>query len=278
MLSPGTSAPRVREKERKNGALKCWDFLVHRLLGRTFPCADASNSSAHIGAKSPFLRVQRSLMLVRCFRSAEVKLGPSRAHTYAYIVGYWGFYIQERETSPRSDNLSARARVRLILQSGRAISLCSTCRTADACRRFRAHRGGGMPRGCVFAATKSFTLSRRGLALLSPFTVLTAIARREPSSRPRTREVSPGVPTQWQRSKLCPSRTLAFPHRSLWWAGYKKRLSALRRRTSSPVFGGAPFRDADAVTVPRVRRYHQMEAAIGWLQKNSGRSQEGRES
>ena len=117
-----------------------------------------------------------------------------------------------------------------------------------------------------------------GLALLSPFTVLTAIARREPSSRPRTREVSPGVPTQWQRSKLCPSRTLAFPHRSLWWAGYKKRLSALRRRTSSPVFGGAPFRDADAVTVPRVRRYHQMEAAIGWLQKNSGRSQEGRES
>ena len=39
-----------------------------------------------------------------------------------------------------------------------------------------------------------------------------------------------------------------------------------------------PFRDAMAVTVPRLRRCHQMGAAIGWLQRNSGHSSEGRGS
>ena len=37
----------------------------------------------------------------------------------------------------------------------------------------------------------------------------------------------------------------------------------------------APSRVAGAVAVSRLRRYHQMEAANGWLQRNSGRSEEG---
>ena len=57
------------------------------------------------------------------------------------------------------------------------------------------------------------------------------------------------------------------------------RLSALCwRQVSSRVCGGAPFRDVGAVTVPRVRRYHQMGAAVGWLQRHSGRSAEGQVS
>ena len=35
---------------------------------------------------------------------------------------------------------------------------------------------------------------------------------------------------------------------------------------------------AGAVTAPRVRRYHQMGAAVGWLQRISGRPEEGRVS
>ena len=55
-------------------------------------------------------------------------------------------------------------------------------------------------------------------------------------------------------------------------------LSAIAVQASFRVCGGAPFRDAGAVTVPRLRRYHQMVAAIGWLQRNLGRSEEGRVS
>ena len=36
------------------------------------------------------------------------------------------------------------------------------------------------------------------------------------------------------------------------------------------------FRVADSFSVPRLRRLHQMGAAIGWLQRDSSRSSEGR--
>ena len=70
-----------------------------------------------------------------------------------------------------------------------------------------------------------------------------------------------------------------FPTESLWWAGFEKN--------AFPRCGGGP-RPPFAAGRPSAMRTqspfrecggnHQMEAAIGWLQKNSGRSQEGRES
>ena len=44
----------------------------------------------------------------------------------------------------------------------------------------------------------------------------------------------------------------------------------------APGFSLTPVHVAGAVTVPRLRRYHQMVSAIGSLQGNSGRSWEGR--
>ena len=61
----------------------------------------------------------------------------------------------------------------------------------------------------VFAAMKSSTLSRHGLALLPPFTVSTAMPRSEPKSRPKANGVSARVPTQRQRCRLCPRSTKA---------------------------------------------------------------------
>ena len=88
----------------------------------------------------------------------------------------------------------------------------------------------------VFAATKSFTLSSYGLALLPPFTVLTAIPRLEPRLRPRS------------ESSFTPSFHTAATMRVL-----PSRLSRSTKTSVAEILKSA-LRDAGAVTVPRLRR------------------------
>ena len=101
---------------------------MDRLLGKTLPFADSTNSNAHIWrlitissrAKDPPAGALLELGFnVELLDSGVTRdgLGPSTQGVHLHC-GFWGSIFlnaEEREASPRSDNLSARACVRLFV-------------------------------------------------------------------------------------------------------------------------------------------------------------------
>ena len=79
-----------QEKEKKERSSQVLDFLVHRLLGRTFPCADASNSSAHIGRQitiSSRAKVPHAGALLAVGRGEVRAFKGSHVHLHCGLLG-----------------------------------------------------------------------------------------------------------------------------------------------------------------------------------------------
>jgi hypothetical protein len=106
-----------------------------------------------------------------------------------FIVGYWGCIFlngEEHETSWRSDNLSAGARVGLLVTELGDLVVFVEGEQVVRVDGAVTNATELFPVVDVFAATKAVTLSRHGLAPLPPFKVSTETPRLEPRSRPRS--------------------------------------------------------------------------------------------